>query len=424
MIPTVDIPALGYVIGNTSLSITQLRLQCWRLNDDGITALLQALQYKENLHNLRVLAIQYNLLNGAHVTLLASVLKACTRLTGADLSFKNIDSDSMNCLADGLTSLLYLKKLILNCEGSTPGAITVLLDGLQHLNGNLNLRFAHLSVSDVVELGRGLVQLTINGVHKLNIHYSSICAEGTSALASGLPKLTKLEYLDLSHNNIDDDGGNSLATGIKHFHRLRFLGLSHNDIGPCGSTSWAGAIACLKKLTFLNLEHNNIGPEGATALAAALQHHRNLKKLNLSHNNIGPEGATALAAALQHHRNLRKLNLSCNNIGPEGAISLANILHHLVNLFKLLLSSNNIDLASAIAVITALKNCQRCHTVCINMDHNKDPSYFGGGIEVKDLVAPNDTDSIAALVAAVQHDTRCRVLDLGFDKIVIPPKNC
>ena len=76
----------------------------------------------------------------------------------------------MNCLADGLTSLLYLKKLILKCEGSTPGAITVLLDGLQYLNVNLNLTFAHLSVSDVVELGRGLVQLTINGVHKLNIH--------------------------------------------------------------------------------------------------------------------------------------------------------------------------------------------------------------------------------------------------------------
>ena len=55
------------------------------------------------------------------------------------------------------------------------------------------------------------------------------------------------------------------------------------------------------------------------------------------------------------------------------------------------------------------------------MDHNKD-SY--GAIEVKDLVAPNDTDSIAALVAAVQHDTRRRVLDLGFDKIDIPPKNC
>ena len=393
-----DIPALRYVIGNTSLPVTELHLTWWRSNDDdddGITALLQALQFnKEKLHNLRVLEICNILLNGAHVTLLASVLKACTRLTRADLSFKNIDSHSMSCLGDGLTSLFYLKSLDIRCEGSTPGAITVLLDGLQHLtNVDLNLRFTHLCISVVVELGRGLDQHTINRVHELELKYSSIGVDGVSALASGLPKFTELEHLNLSYNDIDDNGVNSLATGIKHFHQLRYLYLSHNNIGPCGATSLAGAIACLKNLTWLNLEHNN----------------------------IGPEGATALAAALQHHRNLGALKLSCNNIGPEGAISLANTLHHLVNLVVLRLSSNNIDLASAIAVITALKNCQQCHTVYINMDHNKD-SYCA--IEVKDLVAPNDTDSIAALVAAVQHDTQARVLDLGFDRLDIPPKNC
>ena len=311
----VDIPALGYIIGNTSLPVTELRLQCWIWkdddddDDDGITALLQALQFnKEKLHNLQLLDIYSNFLNSADVTLLASVLKACTRLTRAVVSFKNIDSHSMSCLADELTSLFYLKSLDIQCERSTPGAITVLLDGLQHLtNVDLNLRFAHLCVSDVVELGRRLDQLTINRVRRLELQYSSIGVEGVSALASGLSKLTKLAYLDLSYNVIDDDGSNSLATGIKHFHQLWYLNLSHNNIGPCGATSLAGAITCLKNLTFLYLEHNN----------------------------IGPEGATSLAAALQHHRNLEVLKLSCNNIGPEGAISLANALHHLENFFVL-----------------------------------------------------------------------------------------
>ena len=393
----VDIPAFGYVVGNTSLPVTELSLEYWSMNDDdGITALLQALDFnKENLHNLQVLYIRDNLLNGAHVTLLASVLKACTRLTRAVLYFKNIDSDSMNCLADGLTSIFYLKSLVIQCEGSTPGAITVLLDGFQHLtNVNINLRFASLSISDVVELGRGLDQHTINRVSRLELTISSVGAEGASALASGFPKLTKLKYLNLRYNDIDDDGGNSLATGMKHIHQLRYLNLSHNNIGPCGATSLAGAIACLK----------------------------NLKHLYLGHNNIGPEGATALADALKHHRNLEVLYLSCNNIGSEGAISLANALPHLEKLQKLKLSSNNIDLASAIAVITGLKNCQWCRTAWINKDHNRDSHWCD--IEVIDLVAPNDTDTIAALVAAVQHDTRRQVLDLGFDKIVVPPKNC
>ena len=160
-------------------------------DDDGITALLQALQFnKEKLHNLQVLYTDDRLLN-THVTLLASVLKACTRLTTASLCFKNIDSDSMSCLADGLTSLLYLTSLSLTCLRSTPGAITVLLDGLQHLtNVELNLMFTHLSIRDVVELSRRLDQFTINRVRRLELPFSSIGAEGASALASGLPKFT------------------------------------------------------------------------------------------------------------------------------------------------------------------------------------------------------------------------------------------
>ena len=394
----VDIPALGYVIGNTSLPVTMLHSTYYQFNDDGSTALLQTLEFnKEKLHNLQVLSIHSNmLLNGAHVTLLASVLKACTRLTRAHFRLKNIDSDSTSCLTDGFTYLFHLEQLAILCVESTPGAITVLLDGLQHLNNvDIRLRFAHLCISDVVELGRGLDQHTINRVRMLELQNSSIVAEGASALASGLPKLTELVYLDLSHNDIDDDGGNSLATGIKHNFQLWYLDLSHNNVSPCGRTSLAGAIACLKNLTYLYL----------------------------GHNNIGPEGATALAAALQHHRNLEVLDLSCNSIGPEGATSLANALPHLEKLRELHLSSNNIDLASATAVITALQNCQWCDRVCINKDHNRDSPWCG--IQVNDLVDPNDTDTIAALVAAVQqHDTQGRVLDLGFDRIDVPPKNC
>ena len=419
----VDIPALGYVIGNTSLPVTELSpIYC-----DESTALLQALEFnKEKLHNLQVLDIYNICLNGAHVTLLTSVIKACTRLTRVGLCLQNIDSDSMSCLLDRLTSLFHLKHLTILCVGSTPGAITVLLDGLQHLiHVDIELRFAHLRISDVVELGRGSDQLTINGVRKLKLHYSSISVEGASALASGLPKLTKLEHLDLSHNNIDDDGVTSLAIGINHIYQLPYLVLSYNNIGPCGATSLASAIACLKNLTHLNLEHNNIGPEGATSLAAALQHLRNLGELNLSHNSIGPEGATSLAAALQHLRNLRELNLSCNSIGPEGAISVANALHHLEKLIGLNLSSNNIDLASATAIVTALKNCLLLHYTNINIDERKDRHFYGFWctIQMRGLVATDNAVTIAALVAAVQHDTRCQVLDLGFDRINVPPKS-
>ena len=41
---------------------------------------------------------------------------------------------------------------------------------------------------------------------------------------------------------------------------------------------------------------------------------------------------------------------------------------------------------------------------------------------MKEFVSSDDTITIAALVAAVQHDTRGRVLDLGFDRIDVHPR--
>ena len=41
---------------------------------------------------------------------------------------------------------------------------------------------------------------------------------------------------------------------------------------------------------------------------------------------------------------------------------------------------------------------------------------------MKEFVSSDDTITIAALMAAVQHDTRGRVLDLGFDRIDVHPR--
>ena len=40
--------------------------------------------------------------------------------------------------------------------------------------------------------------------------------------------------------------------------------------------------------------------------------------------------------------------------------------------------------------------------------------------EVKGLVSAGDVAAITALVAAVQHDTKDRYLDSGFQRILVP----
>ena len=345
-----DVSAFGYVISATSQPIYKLDLDKTFLNEEILDASLQLLQFhKEKLHQLEVLKVY--VYNSAQAVALASFLNTCINLREAVLYFKQVDPVGMKCLAGGLKSLSNLQKLKLLCyDGSTSGGITQLFNGLKHLsNTKLYLEFSRLS--DVVELGRGIQQLTVNRMHRLALSHGSIGAEGASALSIGLPNLTLLVYLDLSHNNIGDDEASDLSIGIRSLFSLRYLDISNNKLGACGATSLANAIKS-KNITQLHLNNNNMGPEGATALAAAIQHHKELKYLFLSSNNIGSEGATALAAAIQHRKELEHLALASNNIGSEGATALAAAIQHHKELHSLDVSSNNIGSKGATAFYT------------------------------------------------------------------------
>ena len=290
------------------------------------------------------------------MAVLASFLNTCINLRKVVLQFVQVDPVDMKCLAGGLKSLSNLQELHLRCYGSTSGGITQLFTGLQHLpNTKLDLIFFGLGISDVVELGRGIQQLTVNRMHRLVLSRCSIGAEGESALSRGLPNLTKLVHLDLSYN---DDEASDLSIGIRSLSSLSILNLLSNNIGSEGATALAAAIQHHKELTRLDLSSNNIGSEGATALAAAIQHHKELTSLDLSSNNIGSEGATALAAAIQHHKELTSLDLSSNNIGFEGATALAAAIQHHKELKHLDLSSNNIGSEGATSLDAAVQHLE------------------------------------------------------------------
>ena len=324
-----DLSAIGYVISATSQPISKLDLH--HLYGEIMDASLQLLQFhKKKLHHLEVLTV--TLYNSAQIEVLASVLNTCINLRKAVIYFQRNPSLSYS----------YLKELELVSCRSTSGSITQLFGGLQHLpNTKLGLSFDCLSNSAVVELGRGIQQLTVNRMHRLALSCSNICAEGVSALSSGFPNLTKLAHLTLRSSNIGEDEASDLSIGIKSLSSLSVLNLSYNKLGACGANSLANAIKS-KNITQLLLHNNNMGPEGATALAATIRHHKELKHLDLSSNNIGSEGATTLAAAIRHHKELIYLVLSSNNIGSDGAIALAAAIQHHKELKHLDLSSNNI----------------------------------------------------------------------------------
>ena len=342
----------GYVISATSQPISKLDI-CGLYGKIMNASLLLFQYHEKKLHQLEVLKI--DMFYGSP-QVLAGFLNTCISLREISLDFIAVDPGGMKCIAGGLKSLSNLLDLKLQCVGCTFGGITQLFSGLQHLpNAKLDLTFHFLSISDVVELGRGIQQLTVNGMHRLALSRSSIGAEGASALSIGLPNLTNIVNLTLSYNNIGDDEASDLSIGIRSLSSLSYLDLQHNKLGACGATSLAIAIKS-KNITQLRLCYNNIEQVGVTALAAAIQCHKELKHLALSSNNIGSEGAIALASAIQHHKKLEVLYLSSNNIGSEGATALAAAIQHHKKLKHLDLSSNNIGSEGETALAATIQH--------------------------------------------------------------------
>ena len=167
-----DVSAFGYVISATSQPIYKLNF--YHFYDEFMDASLQLLQFhKKKLYQLEELKL--NVYKSAQVAVLASFLNTFLNLRKIVLHFVQVDHVDMKCLAGGLKSLSNLQELNLLCSGSTSGGITQLFNGLKHLsNIKLDLTFQWLGISDVVELGRGIQQLTVNRMHRLSLSLSSI----------------------------------------------------------------------------------------------------------------------------------------------------------------------------------------------------------------------------------------------------------
>ena len=410
-----DRSVLDYVISTTSQQVTQLNLpRC-----DNITLLLQQISCKDfrKLESLIILSP----MNDAGLQALSVILKHCTGLQHASLSFQQLSPDGAKSIADRFKHLTSLMKVIILSSPTSAGINNIA--ELKYIPSKLLiLAFGCLDTSAVLEVASGLQLLTNMLDIELDYSGNHTGPYGAGALANGLHGLTNLSSLNLSNNDIGPDGAIALANGMHSLTNLRSLDLSNNNSGPDGAIALANVMHGLTKLRSLNLSNNTIGPDGATALANGMHGLTNLSSLYLSNNSIGPDGAKALANVLHCFSNLTTLDLSDNNIGPAGATSLADGLVHLTKLEQLLLSGNLIDLSNSSSVIRAMKNCKILYKLLLS-DCKTWFKYGFSGIHVEGLVSPDDAAAVADLVAATQHDTQDRVLHLGFKSLIVPSKN-
>jgi len=146
-------------------------------------------------------------------------------------------------------------------------------------------------------------------LQSLSLDGNYIKAEGTAALAKGLPK--SLVSLSLDNNRlcgVDNrgwgtytiEGITALCEGIKQ-SGIRSLSLAGNDLRKEGAEIVANAIVNMPQLTHLNMANNNLTNggrdlSGVEAIAAALLNTQ-ISHLNVRGNEIRDNGKSALLAA-------------------------------------------------------------------------------------------------------------------------------
>ena len=413
-----DLQAIGYIIATTSEPITELTLGDSHYDDeDRFTNVPEQLSNKD-LNSLDTLEIN-SVISGNEINMLVNVLKSATNLTDLKLKIKDNSPDDVKCLADQMKQISGLGWLTLHCS-SPASSIKVLLSGLSCITVRYSFRlsFEEVDAEGILAQGSGLELHTNIKITELSLTNSSIGLEGATGLANGLRHLTKIGTLNLSHNNIGQECFNSLCNVLQYLTSLEKLNLLHNDINDEDASSLGHVLHHLTRLRHLDLSHNNISLR-MSHLVSGLQCLTDTIFLDLSHNNISSDGATSLAHTFQYLTNLYSLDLSHNNIGADGMTSLAGGLLHLTKLIGLDISHNNIDLEGAKTIMTSLKGCHDLYRAVINRE---DEHYASNTIIVHGLVSPDNTATIADLVAAAESEKRERTLDLGFKEIHIPRK--
>ena len=378
-----DLSSLEYVACATSKQITVIKIY------HDIVQILQILP-KNQFTGLVKLRIDDNILNFTQLVVVCDALKYCTNLKKLKLSFRGINVEDCQCVADVFHGLTSLQELSLCCTGFSEGIMS-LLSGVQNILGlQLKLVFE--------DLGKGGVQEISGGLQLLSDVYITLV---------------------IVRNNLSLDDAMAFAEILYcHMKLLNFLKVKNNTISSLGAFIIASALQTPSSLTYLEMSHSNLDDEGAINVAVGMKFMPFLESLHLNDNSFGPEGATALGNEMQYLTELQLLDISCNNVGPCGARAIACGIARCTKLKELDMSKTNIDLDSATHIILSLKN-SLIEFGDFSIDENIVlDSTFG----VRGLIFPEDERGLINLKAAAQHPTCERTIDLGFDKITINPQ--
>ncbi len=165
----------------------------------------------------------------------------------------------------------------------------------------------------------------------LNLSRTSI-KENIIVLAPILAQMKTLTYLNLNDNEIDETDANQFAPFLSQMSQLTHICVSGNSV----SKELLSSLQNMFHLTHLEFAATRLTPKNISQIGAILNNNPTLTYLKLDYNeHLGVAGISELVPYLGQLSNLKHLDLDNTNMGITGAIALASSLGQMVNLAHL-----------------------------------------------------------------------------------------
>ena len=169
-------------------------------------------------------------------------------------------------------------------------------------------------------------------LHTLSFSFEDFGLVGARALAIVMPKLSSnLTSLSLGYNWMESDGVLAIFHALYAMRELKELNLAailqESDDLTQAVTLLASQLPVLRHLVFLDLCSNDLDEDAMRILAPAL-FTNNLQTLEIYWNQLGVGGIAVLASSLSHAHSLTSLEISNNQIDEAAARELAAGLIH------------------------------------------------------------------------------------------------
>lgn len=192
-----------------------------------------------------------------------------------------------------------------------PVALQHLLRGIMDSGAQLTLldlsdnAIGPIGAPSVIEFLESQSAVTIE---RLYLNNCGLGPEGSSAISTTIPRLTKLREFICGRNRLENKGAMNMSRALSELNTIEVLKLNQNGIRVEGIKHIVGALDVNKEtIAELDLSDNIIKSEGADALGSVLAQAKNLKILQLDDDLLENRGFSMICDSLSKLSSLAKL---------------------------------------------------------------------------------------------------------------------